>query len=142
MKKLNIRIHTVVEEITVQTNVYVDVIVFFSKSHLFTQLGIFGSSRCTKKLFDAMIFSIHRVIADMLSKVVKEIDVIYDLSGFVATLDIILSFATVWIESIVAAFMPILMQFLLLFLRSVQMRAMSVQHLAMRCALLMLLIRS
>lgn len=51
----------------------------------------------------------------MLNKVVKEIDVIYDLSGFVATLDIILSFATVWFGSIALKFVPILMKFLLLF---------------------------
>lgn len=31
----------------------------------------------------------------MLNDIVKEIDVIYDLSGYTATLDIILSFATV-----------------------------------------------
>lgn len=31
----------------------------------------------------------------MLSEIVKEMDAIYDLSGFVATLDIILSLATV-----------------------------------------------
>lgn len=36
-----------------------------------------------------------RVIASMLNDVVKEIDAIYDLSGFTATLDIILALATV-----------------------------------------------
>lgn len=36
-----------------------------------------------------------RVIAVMLNEIVKEIDAIYDLSGYTATLDIILSFATV-----------------------------------------------
>lgn len=43
---------------------------------------------------------IYRVIAVMLNEIVKEIDVIYDLSGFIATLDIILSFATVFCNSI------------------------------------------
>lgn len=38
---------------------------------------------------------VYRVIADMLSNVVTEIDAIYDLSGFVATLDIILSLTEV-----------------------------------------------
>lgn len=56
MKKLNIRIQNVIEEITVQSNV---------------------------------------VIAVALNEIVKEIDAIYDLSGYTATLDIILSFATV-----------------------------------------------
>lgn len=43
---------------------------------------------------------IHRVIAVMLNQIVKEIDVIYDLSGFIATLDIILSFALVSFKSL------------------------------------------
>lgn len=38
---------------------------------------------------------IYSIVAVMLNEMVKEIDAIYDLSGFTATLDIILSFAAV-----------------------------------------------
>lgn len=38
---------------------------------------------------------VYRVIAAMLNGIIREIDAIYDLSAFTATLDIILSFAKV-----------------------------------------------
>ncbi|XP_031634258.1 mutS protein homolog 4-like [Contarinia nasturtii] len=55
VKKLNIRIQDIIEEITLQSNI---------------------------------------VIAQMLNGIMKEIDAVYDLSGYTATLDIILSYAT------------------------------------------------